>query len=99
MFLILLHYENGLELVDEHLPAHVRWLRRNYERGRFLLSGRRHPRNGGVILCRAGSRAEVDVLVSEDPFAAAGAARHEILEFLPGDCAPELSFLLPPRGS
>lgn len=99
MFLILLHYENGLDLVDQHLAAHASWLRRNYEKGRFLLSGRRHPRNGGVILCRAGSRAEVDVLVSEDPFASTGAARHEIVEFLPGDSSPELSFLLPSRRS
>ncbi len=94
MFVILLHYENGLEAVEAALPAHVCYLERHYADGSFLLSGRREPRTGGVIFCRAGSRAEVEVLVAEDPFARAGAARHEIIEFYPNLWAPGMKELL-----
>lgn len=94
MFVILLHYENGLDAVEAALPAHVCYLERHYADGSFLLSGRREPRTGGVIFCRAGSRAEVEVLVAEDPFARAGAARHEIIEFYPNLWAPGMKELL-----
>lgn len=94
MFVILLHYENGLDAVEAALPAHVRYLERHYADGSFLLSGRREPRTGGVILCRAESLAEVEALVAEDPFARAGAARHEIIEFYPSLWAPGMKELL-----
>ena len=47
-----------------------------------------------AILCRAGSRAEVEALVAEDPFARTGAARHEIIEFHPSLWTPGMKELL-----
>lgn len=83
MFLILLHYDHGTAPVDAHLEAHAAWLEGHYRTGLFLLSGRRVPRTGGVILCRATDRSLVEELVRTDPFHLHGAARHEIVEFVP----------------
>lgn len=46
----------------------------------FLLPGRRCP-DGGVILCRAQSRAEVEKIIGEDPFNAV--ADYRVIEFEP----------------
>jgi len=80
MFVITLTYKAPLEQVDEHLGGHVAWLDRNYAAGLFLASGRQVPRTGGVILS-GGSRATVEAAVAQDPFAVAGVADYQIVEF------------------
>ena len=57
--LIVLTYVKPLEEVDALLPAHVAWLDQGYAQGLFLVSGRRVPRTGGVIVTR-GERDAVD---------------------------------------
>ena len=94
MFLILLHYDHGAGPVDEHLEAHAAWLEEQYRSGLFLASGRRVPRTGGVILCRAPDRAFVEALVRTDPFHLHGVARHEVVEFVPGRWSRVLDGLL-----
>ena len=94
MFVVLLHYSQPLEVIDGLLDAHRLFLDKNYARGVFLASGRRLPRTGGVILARAGSRDDLEAILAEDPFAKAGAASYEIIEFLPGKVAPGLEGLL-----
>jgi hypothetical protein len=49
MFMILLTYVKPLDEVDRLLDDHNAYLERNYERGRFVASGRRVPRTRGVI--------------------------------------------------
>lgn len=93
MYLILFRYERGTALVDALLPAHVEHLERHHGSGAFLLSGRRTPRVGGVILCRAGSMEEVEAIVAEDPFVVHGAVEYEIVAFQPGRTSAELAFL------
>ncbi len=83
MFLILLSYKKPLADVDLFVAEHREFLERHYASGRFLLSGRKEPRTGGVILASAGSRAEVEAVVREDPFHREGLADYEIVEFLP----------------
>jgi len=84
LYLILLDYLQPLPEVEIHLAAHREFLARHYAAGHFLLSGRREPRTGGVILARAESLAEVSRWVDEDPFRQAGIARHEIIAWVPG---------------
>jgi uncharacterized protein YciI len=93
MFVIVLTYVKPLTEVDELLDGHNAYLERNYDNGRFLASGRRQPRTGGVILARAASKAEVDAIVAEDPFIRAGAAEYEAIEFLPSKWAAGLEAL------
>jgi uncharacterized protein YciI len=96
MFVITLTYTVPLEEIDALMPGHLAWLDRHYAAGTLLASGRRVPRIGGVILARAADRAELDVVLAEDPFAKAGAVGYDIVEFTPTKTAPGLEGLLPP---
>lgn len=78
--LILITYVVPLDEVDRHMKAHIDWLERGYAEGLFLLSGRRNPRIGGVIVCR-GHKPEVEALAASDPFVTEGAATIEVIEF------------------
>ena len=83
MFILLLTYQKPLEEVDKHLSAHKVYLDKNYTAGNFIASGRRNPRIGGVILCRAPQKEMVEDLIKEDPFYVYKVAKYEILEFEP----------------
>ncbi|WP_147822276.1 YciI family protein [Salidesulfovibrio onnuriiensis] len=88
MFLILLTYVKPLEAVDACLEGHVAFLEKYYGLGKFLCSGRKNPRTGGVILCRAASAEEVRTIIAEDPFHREGVAEYEVIEFEPTKYAP-----------
>lgn len=94
MFIVLLTYKKSLDVIDALLAEHVRYLDANYTRGVFLVSGRREPRTGGVILARAESRQALEAILADDPFAREGAADYEVIEFIPGKVAPQLAGLL-----
>jgi uncharacterized protein YciI len=87
MFLILLKYTAGLDIVNEHVEAHRTYLDRYYAQGKFICSGAQIPRKGGVILCNSRSREEVQRIINQDPFHIHGAAEYEIIEFAPTKCA------------
>jgi uncharacterized protein YciI len=91
MFLLVLTYVRPLEEVDRLVDGHMAFLKRNYAAGRFIVSGRREPRTGGVILARGASTAEIEGVIAEDPFAQEGVARYEVIEFLPGTWADEFA--------
>ena len=77
-------YMKPLEEVDRLYPAHFEWLTKHYKSGRFLGSGARVPRIGGVILIRAKSSEEALALLAEDPFSIHGISQYEVYEFTPG---------------
>jgi len=81
MFIIELAYTAPLADIDARMKAHMRFVNAQYAAGRFLVSGRKVPRDGGVILATAGSRAEIEALASQDPFVAEGLATARIVEF------------------
>lgn len=81
LYLILLHYTAPLSRIDALLPAHREYLARHYASGHFQLSGRREPREGGVILLRADSPNEALAIAAADPFVTEGAAYNEVLAF------------------
>ena len=60
---------------------HVRFLKKYYASGNFLVSGRKIPRDGGIILAVGKSRQEIEAIVKEDPFHAHGLADFRIIEF------------------
>ncbi len=92
LLIIDLHYVADLSEVDRHTGGHMEFIKRNYEAGHFLLSGRKEPRTGGVIIAR-GNRADIEALVESDPFKRHGVAEYTITEFLPTTAAPELAVL------
>jgi uncharacterized protein YciI len=81
MFLVLLRYKVPLEEVDANMKAHVTYLKKWYARGVFVVSGRRVPRTGGVILAKANSEDELRGILAEDPFVTEGVADFELIEF------------------
>src|SRR5438046_10107116 len=81
MFVIELTYTVALAEIDAHMAAHVRFLKKYYASGHFLVSGRKIPRDGGIILAVAASREEIERIMREDPFCARGRAHVRIIEF------------------
>jgi uncharacterized protein YciI len=81
MFVIELIYKASLEEIDAHMASHVRFLNKYYAAGNFLASGRKVPRDGGIILAVGKSRQEIEAIVREDPFQEHGLADFRIIEF------------------
>lgn len=88
-----LTYRADLDAIDAAMKEHVAWLTRGYAEGLFVASGRKVPRDGGVILIR-GHKHAVEALVATDPFVAGGLATAEVTEFTASMAAPELAELL-----
>ena len=81
MFLIELNYTAGLAEIDAHMRAHMAYLKKYYDAGVFVVSGRKVPREGGVIVAVAESRERIEAIAAEDPFVARGLADARIVEF------------------
>ena len=90
MFVLELTYTAPLDAVDAVLPAHVAWLDEQYERGVFLASGRKEPRDGGVIIAVAEDRARIEEIAAGDPFVTAGVCAYRVTEFAATKTAPAL---------
>ncbi|GAA1510667.1 YciI family protein [Streptomyces albidochromogenes] len=91
MFVLELTYTAPVERVDELLAAHVEWLDAQYEAGVFIASGRKQPRDGGVILAVADDRARIEEIAAADPFTVAGVCAYRITEFVATKTAPALA--------
>jgi uncharacterized protein YciI len=81
MFVIELTYKADLAEIDARMAAHVRFLKKYYAAGNFLVSGRKIPRDGGIILAVAKSRGQIEAIAAEDPFYVHGLADFRIIEF------------------
>jgi uncharacterized protein YciI len=81
MFVIELIYKAPLADIDAHMTAHVKFLNKYYAAGNFLISGRKIPRDGGIILAVGESRERIEAIVREDPFCARGLADFRIVQF------------------
>lgn len=81
MFVIELVYKADLKEIDAHMAAHMKFLRKYYASGHFVVSGRKIPRDGGIILAVGKSRDEIETLMREDPFVANALADVRVIEF------------------
>ncbi|MFI6011016.1 YciI family protein [Streptomyces sp. NPDC051243] len=98
MFVLELTYTAPIEDVDAVLEAHVAWLDEQYAKGMFLASGRKNPRDGGVILAVAEDRARIEEVAATDPFVGAGVCAYRITEFVATKTAPALERYREPLG-
>ena len=94
MFIVNLHYVVGLDKLDQHMTAHVRFLQKYYKLNVFLTSGRKVPRTGGIILAEAASQKELEDIMAEDPFCKHGLATVTITEFLNSQMHPAFKKML-----
>jgi uncharacterized protein YciI len=90
MFVIELTYKVSLAEIDAMMAAHVRFLKKYYASGNFLVSGRKIPRDGGIILAVGTSRQEIQAIAEEDPFVVHGLADVRIVEFRASQRASDL---------
>src|SRR5689334_18899662 len=81
MFIVELIYKVPLARIDAHMAAHVRFLKKYYDGGHFVVSGRKIPRDGGIIVAVADSREQMEAIVREDPFVVRGLADFRLIEF------------------
>ncbi|MER6995547.1 YciI family protein [Streptomyces sp. NPDC000410] len=90
MFVMELTYIASVERADELLEAHVAWLDALYEEGVVIASGRKNPRDGGVLLAVGSDRARIEEIAATDPFVTGGVCEYRITEFIATKTAPEL---------
>ena len=83
MFIVSLTYIVDLEEVDKLLPKHIEYLKKQYEEGTFIASGRKIPRTGGVIFSKLDTIKELEKVLNQDPFKINNLAKYEIQEFIP----------------
>ncbi len=100
MFVVELTYKAALAEIDAHMTAHVAFLNKYYASGNFLLSGRKIPRDGGIILAAGVGREQLEAIVQEDPFYRHGLADFRINEFRSSQRADDIQKLIDrePRG-
>lgn len=91
MFVLELTYTAPLERIDALLDDHVDWLTTHYESGTFIASGRKEPRDGGVIIAVGADRADIEQVVATDPFVIGEVCTYRIIEFLATKTAPALA--------
>jgi uncharacterized protein YciI len=94
MFVIELIYKAELSEIDAAMRAHMAYLKKEYAAGRFLMSGRKVPRTGGIILALGESREQIETLVKQDPFVARGLADFRVIEFNLSQRAESIDALL-----
>ncbi|ORT54109.1 YciI family protein [Streptomyces sp. CB03238] len=91
MFVLELTCTGPVERVDELLADHVAWLDSHYASGVFIASGRKNPRDGGVILAVGADRARMEEITATDPFVTQGVCAYRVTEFMATRTAPELA--------
>lgn len=94
MFVIELIYKAPLAEIDAQMKPHVAFLKKQYAAGHFLVSGRKIPRDGGIILAVGTSREQIEKIVNEDPFIARGLAEARIIEFRASQRAENINRLI-----
>jgi len=81
MFIIELTYTADLARIDARMREHMGFLKKHYAAGTFLVSGRKIPRDGGIILAVGKDREEVEAIAHQDPFVTHGLADVRVIEF------------------
>lgn len=83
MFIVNITYKSSLEEIDKHLESHVEFLKEQYSKENFIVSGRKIPRTGGIILSKLEDKETLEKILDTDPFKVNDLAEYEIIEFVP----------------
>ena len=81
MFIIELTYTADLARIDASMRAHMQFIDAHYASGHFVVSGRKIPRDGGIILAVGEDRAEIEAIAQQDPFVTKGLATARVIQF------------------
>ena len=94
MFIVNLTYKAGLDKIDTYLNEHIEFLNEQYDLGNFLASGRKIPRDGGIILANVDNKSVIEKIIKKDPFNINDLADYQLTEFIPSKTCDELHFLM-----
>ena len=84
MFIANLKYKKSIKEVNKVLEAHLEYLDKYFEKGKFICTGKKSfPELGGVILFNSNNLEEAKKILYEDPFYIEEIADYEIIEFQP----------------
>ena len=81
MFIIELTYTADLARIDASMRAHMQFINAHYASGHFVVSGRKIPRDGGIIVAVGTDRADIEAIAAQDPFVTQGLATARVIEF------------------
>jgi uncharacterized protein YciI len=81
MFIIELNYIQPLKFIDKHMVEHVQFLNKHYASGNFIMSGRKVPRTGGIIIAKGATKKAIEKIMKQDPFYKHALAEFTITEF------------------
>ncbi len=82
MVIIELTYQKPLVEIEKQLVAHREWLDTGYDKGLFIASGPKLPRDGGILVALT-DRKTAEKIIVDDPFYQQGLAHYKITEFEP----------------
>jgi len=90
VFIVELIYKADLAKIDGAMRSHMAYLKKQYAAGTFVVSGRKIPRDGGIILAVGKNRQEIESIAKEDPFCKLGLADFRVIEFRVSQRADDL---------
>lgn len=93
MIIIELTYIKPISDVEQFLEPHIQFLDKYYDQGIFIASGRKVPRDGGVILAMT-DKAHAAEIIKEDPFYQQKIAEYRLVEFVPSKYDERLGAVL-----
>ena len=83
LYIISLKYNVSLARVEEVFSAHIAYTERLHAEGKVIISGRREPRTGGVLVAANCTSEEIKEIVANDPYHINNIADFEIIDFIP----------------
>ncbi|WP_250633989.1 YciI family protein [Pinirhizobacter soli] len=83
IFIVSLTYKVELQEADKVFPEHIAYIEKFHAAGKYIISGRREPRIGGVLIATNCSREEIEEIVRNDPYYLKGVADFEIIDLIP----------------
>lgn len=94
MFIIELTYIKPLTEIDAHMKEHVQFLNKFYQQKTFVVSGRKIPREGGIIIAAGSDRKVIEKIIKQDPFYKHKLAEFRIIEFNASQKADNINELI-----
>ncbi|MEZ5716498.1 MAG: YciI family protein [Paracoccaceae bacterium] len=85
LFAVDIEYSVPFGEVEKVLDPHMAFVRRAYDEGRFLASGPKEPRTGGMVIMMAPSLEDAQAYLAADPFVTEKVAAVKLTAFKPSN--------------
>lgn len=83
LYIVSLKYKVPLDEADKVFPEHIAYIEKYHAAGKYIISGRREPRVGGVLIAANCTREEIEKIVAKDPYNQNNIAEFEIIDLIP----------------